>query len=176
MPGPPGMLRRRWSLLRRHPEFAKLWAGDLVSVFGSAITTVALPLTAVVVLHAGAFQMGVLAAAGTLPPLLFGLVAGVWIDRFPRRLVLIVGDVGRALLLGTIPVLALLGRLRIEVLYLVAFLVGLLSFLFLIAAASVTPALVDREDLMQANSATALNSSLGSTAGPALAGALVQLL
>lgn len=170
------MLRKSWLLIRRHPEFGKLWAGDLISVLGSGVTTVALPLTAVVVLHADAPQMGLLSALGTLPPLLFGLVAGVWIDRFPRRTILIVSDAGRALLLGSVPALAVLGWLRMELLYPIQFLVGLLSFLFLVTSASLVPALVDREDLMQANSATSLNSSLGATVGPALAGALVRAL
>ena len=170
------MLLKRWLLIRRHPEFAKLWAGDLISAFGSGVTTVALPLTAVVVLHAHAFQMGLLTALGALPPLLFGLVAGVWVDRFPRRTILIASDTGRALLLGCVPAFAVLGWLRMELLYPIQFLVGLLSFLFLVTSTSLVPTLIDRENLMQANSATSLNSSLGATVGPALAGALVQAL
>ena len=149
-------------------------AGDLISVLGSGVTIVALPLTAVVVLRADALQMGVLAALGTLPPLLFGLAVGVWIDRFSRRVILIVSDIGRAVLLGSIPAFAVLGWLRMELLYPIQFLVGLLSFLFLVTSASLLPSLVDRQNLMQANSAASLNSSLGATAGPALAGALVQ--
>ena len=167
---------RRWSFITQQPEFAKLWTGHIISVFGSAITTVALPLTAVIVLHATAFEMSALTAVGVLPPLLFGLIAGVWIDRLPRRPILIISDVGRALLLGSIPLLAAVGQLRIEYLYGVTFLAGLLSFLFNIGTTSFTPSVVGRENLMQANSATTLNVSMGSTVGPAIAGGLVQLL
>src|SRR6516225_4460558 len=116
--------------LIRQPEFFKLWAGQAVSAFGSAITTVALPLTAVVVLHVSTLQMAVLAAVGVVPHLLFGLVAGVWVDRLPRRSVLVTADLGRAALLGTIPVLAVLRLLHVEYLYAIAFLAGVMALLF----------------------------------------------
>jgi MFS family permease len=120
--------------------------------------------------------MGVLAALTMLPHLLFGLVAGVAIDRLPRRPVLVVADLGRALLLGTIPVLGVGGVLRIEHLYAVAFLTGIGTLLFEIAAQSLVPALVGRDELVQANSAWLVNASVASTVGPSLAGWLVQLL
>lgn len=94
---------RGWGVLRQHPEFFKLWSGQAISSFGSAITTVALPLTAVVLLHASPVQMGLLLALTTLPHLLFGLVAGVLLDRIPRRSILVGADVARTLLLGAIP-------------------------------------------------------------------------
>src|SRR5581483_4650658 len=101
--------------LNRH--FAWLWTGQTVSKFGSWITSSGLSLTAVLILHATAFQMGMLAALGAVPALLFGLLAGVWIDRLPRRAVLIVADLGRAVLLLSIPLAALCGMLRIELMY-----------------------------------------------------------
>ncbi len=169
-------MQHSWAVLRRHPEFLKLWTGQTISNFGSAITTLALPLTAVVVLKATPVQMGVLGALAFLPHLVLGLPAGVWVDRWPRRPILILADIGQALLLGSIPVLALLGVLRVEVLYVVAFLTGVLALFADVAATSYVPSLVGRGDLMQANSVSALSHSVSSMAGPALAGGLVQLL
>lgn len=163
-------------ILRRHPEFAKLWAGQAISAFGSRITLVAMPLAAVVTLHASPAQMGVLAALAVLPHLLFGLMAGVWVDRWSRRSILVAADVGRALVLGSVPVLGILGWLRIEHLYAVAFLAGTMTLLFDTAATSLVPALVGRDDLVQANSAWLLNTTVATTAGPSVAGGLVQAL
>jgi MFS family permease len=170
------MPRRPWNFFVAHPEFFKLWTGQAISSFGSAITTVAMPLAAVVVLHAASFQMGVLSALAVLPHLLFGLLAGVWVDRLPRRSLLVVADVGRALLLGTIPLLGVLGVLRIEHLYAVAFLTGVLTLLFDTASTTLVPALVGRENLVRANGAWLLSASVAGTVGPSLAGGLVQLL
>ena len=91
----------------------------------------ALPLLAALTLDASAVQMGLLLAVGLAPHLLVGLVAGVWVDRRPRRPLLIAMDVGRALLLLAIPLAAWHGALRIELLYLVAFAAGLLTVVFL---------------------------------------------
>ena len=90
----------------RNREFLKLWSGQAISWTGSAITTVAMPLVAVVTLHASAVEMGVLAALNVLPHLVFGLPAGLWVSRFSLRRLLIVADLGRAVLLGAIPLLA----------------------------------------------------------------------
>jgi MFS family permease len=97
----------------------KLWVGQTILLFGSQVTSLALPLTAVLVLHASPVQMGFL-AAGYASGLLVGLFAGVWVDRVQRPL-LIGADVGRALLLALIPITALLHLVRIEQLYVVSF-------------------------------------------------------
>jgi len=157
-------------------EFRKLWVGQLVSASGSAITTVALPLVAVVTLQASALQMGLLAALTIAPHLVFGLPAGVWVDRWPLRRILVVTDLGRAVLLGTIPLAAATGSLRIEQLYVVAVLTGVLTLLSDTASLTMLPSLVPREDLMRANSAALLNVNLASTTGPSVAGVLVQVL
>ncbi|HEY8745388.1 MAG TPA: MFS transporter, partial [Chloroflexota bacterium] len=170
------MVRWQWTVLRSHPEFFKLWGGQMISSFGSAITGLALPLTAVVVLRATPLQMGLLGTVGFLPQLLFSLPAGVWVDRLPRRPILIGSDLGRAVLLGSIPVLALLGLLRMEELYVVAFLTGVCAMCFDVAALALVPALVERERLVDANSSSALSDSVAMTAGPALAGGIIQLL
>jgi MFS family permease len=120
---------RTAQVVRSSPEFVKLWTGQAISSFGSAITTVAMPLVAVVALGASPLQMGALSALTVLPHLIFGLPAGVWVDRLSRRRVLIVADLGRALLLRAIPLLSVLGVLRIEHLYVVAMLAGVLTLL-----------------------------------------------
>ena len=132
----------RFGGLWRHPDFLRLWAGQTVSLLGSQITLVALPLVAILTLGASPFQVGLLAAAGNLPTLLFGLIAGVWVDRLRRRPLLIAADLGRATLLLGIPAGALLGRFSLGYLYVVAFLVGSLSLVFDIAAAAFLPGLV----------------------------------
>jgi MFS family permease len=165
-----------WRFFRTQPEFLKLWTGQAISSFGSAITALAMPLAAVVMLHASPVQMGALTALTVLPHLLFGLPAGVWVDRLPLRPILIVADVGRAIVLGCVPVLGALGLLRMEHLYAVAFLAGILTMLFETAGLTLMPALVGREHLMRPNGAMQLNISVAATAGPSVAGALVQLL
>ncbi len=92
--------------LRHNPDFFKLWAAQTISVFGSTITREALPLAAILTLTATPAQVGVLAALGSAPVLLIGLPAGVWVDRLRRRPILIVADLGRALLLFSIPLAA----------------------------------------------------------------------
>jgi len=94
-------------------DFLKLWFGETISDFGDQITLLAIPLTAVIVLKASAFEMGVLAAVATLPTALFSLVVGVWVDRVPRRRVLIAADIGRALVLATVPIAFVLGALSL---------------------------------------------------------------
>lgn len=164
-----------WRLLREQPEFLKLWTGQAVSSFGTAITTLALPLTAVLVLHATPLQMGALTALAVLPHLLLALPAGIWVDRLPRRSILVVADTGRALLLGSIPILGALGVLRIEQLYAIAFATGVLTLLFDTAAMTLLPALSGRGSLVEANAAWQLNTSVAMTVGPSVSGALVQL-
>jgi MFS family permease len=164
---------RTSSTLWSEASFLKLWIGQSISGFGSAITTLALPLTAVVMLHASAEQMGVLRAAQTVPALLMSLLFGVWIDRMRRRPVLIAADLGRMILLGLIPLAAWLEFLRIEYLYVIGLMVGVLTVLFDIAITSYLPSIVSREALMEGNSKLQQSSSLISIAGPGAAGALI---
>src|SRR5712692_9482817 len=100
------------STLWRNRDFVKLWAGQTVSLAGSQVTTLALPLTAVLLLRATPVQTGLLYAAQFAPFLVLTLFAGVLVDRMRRRPILIVADLGRALLLGLIPLFAWLGWLR----------------------------------------------------------------
>jgi MFS family permease len=162
--------------LWRHSDFMKLWLGQTVSQFGSHISGAALPFVAFLTLGATPLQLGILGALGSLPILLFGLVAGVWVDRLRRRPILIGADLGRALILGTIPLAALLGALRIEWLYVVAALTGLLTVFFDVAYATILPSLVERRQLVEANSKLSTSGALAEIGGPSLAGFLVQLI
>lgn len=168
---------RRWpGGLWRHSDFLKLWAGQSLSLLGSSVTGLALPLTAVVVLDATPAQMGVMRTAEYLPFLLLGLVAGAWADRLRRRPILVFADAGRALLVGAVPVAALLGVLRIELLYAVALLVGVLTVFFDVAYLAYFPSLVPRDSLTEGNTKLQVSRSFAGATGPALAGALVQLV
>ncbi|HET7768855.1 MAG TPA: MFS transporter [Chloroflexota bacterium] len=159
-----------------NPEFLKLWAGQTVSLLGSQITGLALPLTAALALEASPTQMGVLNAANTLPFLLVGLFAGVWVDRLRRRPILIAADIGRGLLLALVPALAFAGALRIEALYAVALLAGICTVFFDVAYQSYLPALVSRQALVEGNSKLEISRSAVQLAGPGLAGGLVSWL
>lgn len=168
--------KQRVAGLWHHSDFVKLWTGQTISNFGSGITGIALPLTAVLALSASAAQMGILGALDGLAVVIFGLLAGALVDRVRRRPLLITSDLGRALLLGTIPLAALFGVLSMTQLYIVAALVGILTVFFNVADESYLPSLIPQEQLVEANSKLAMSDSLAEMSGPALAGPLVQLL
>jgi MFS family permease len=160
----------------RNQDFTKLWVGQSISMVGSQVTLLALPVTAAVTLGASSLQMGILSALGSLPALLFGLLAGVWVDRTSRRPILIWADIARALVLAAIPLSALLGMLRVELLYAVAFLAGSFGLLFDVAYRSYLPSLVGRSQLVRANSQLELSGSVADIVGPGAAGGLLQLM
>ncbi len=162
--------------LWRHPDFLKLWAGQTISRFGSQITLLALPLTAALALRASALQMGLLRAAEYLPYVLIGLLVVAMVDRRRRRPLLIGADIGRALLLGVVSLAAPLGLLHFGLLYVAAFLIGLLSLVFDVAYQSFLPSVVARDRLMEGNSRLQGSESAAQIAGPGLAGVLVQLV
>ncbi len=160
----------------RNRDFLKLWAGQTVSLLGSQVTVLALPLAAALTLDASATEMGVLTAAGSLPVLVAATVAGVWADRARRRPILVGADLGRALLLATVSLAALTTGLSIEHLWIVALLAGLLTTVFDVVHPPLLPTLVRREHLVDANSKLEVSRSGALIAGPGLAGVLVQLL
>jgi len=157
-------------------EFLKLWAGETVSLFGSEVTLLALPLAAVLTLHVSAVQLGVLNAAKFAPFLLLSLPAGAWLDRARRRPVLIVANIGSAVVIGSVPILAALGVLNIGYLIAVAFLSGAFAVFLHVGFWSYVPSLVEADDLMDANSKVYASSSAAAAGGPGLGGILVQLL
>src|SRR5215472_7217077 len=141
-------MSRLFTGLWLHADFRNLWAAETVSLLGSQITLLALPLAAVLTLHASALQMGVLRAASTLPALLFGLFVGVWVDRLRRRPLLITADIGRAAMLASIPIAALLKLISMPQIYVVAFLAGTLTLIFDVAHMSFLPSLVKPDELV----------------------------
>jgi MFS family permease len=145
-------------------------------MIGSQVTLLALPVTAAVSLGASSLQMGILSALGSIPALLFGLFAGVWVDRSRRRPVLVWADIARALVLAIIPLSALLGMLRVVLLYIVAFLAGAFGLIFDIAYRSYLPSLVGRDQLIRANSQLELSGSVAEIIGPGVAGGLLQVI
>ena len=169
-------MRLQSKTLWRHRDFLKLWSAQSISIFGTEIASLAYPLTAIVVLEASVFQMGMLQAAGGAAAVAVGLFAGVIVDRVKRKPLLIASDLGRALLAVTIPAAAFFGVLRIEQLYVVAFLAGALNILSLVAGMAFLPSLVEKEQLVEGNSKLGATESVALIAGPGLSGVLVQIL
>jgi MFS family permease len=160
--------------LWRHRDFLLLWVGQSVSRLGDQFTGLAIPVIAVFILGAGPFEMGLLGFAGTLPFLLFGLLVGVWVDRRQRRSILILADLGRGAMIASIAILGLAGLLHMAYLYVLSFLIGILTVFFDVAYQAYLPALVDRNRLVDANSKLETSNSLAGTGGPALAGAVIE--
>lgn len=169
-------MRSRFTGLWRQPDFMKLWVGETISVFGSQVTALALPLTAVVVLNSTPTEMGLLGAIEFAPFLFLSLFAGVWVDRLRRRPVLISADIGRAILLGSIPVASALNILNIWYLYVIGLLTGIMTVFFDVAYQSYLPSLVEREQLVEGNGKLEVSRSVAQIAGPGVAGVLVQLI
>jgi MFS family permease len=175
-PAPAAAPPARSGGLWQHPSFLKFWAASAISDVGSQVSALALPLVAALMLGATPWQMGLLSAAGSLPTLLVGLFAGVWVDRVRRRPLLIAADLGRAAILLTIPLASVWGLLRIELLYVVALSAGVLTVLFDVTFLSFVPSLVAREQLVEANSKIEATSSAAQVVGPGLGGVLVGAL
>lgn len=162
--------------LWRHRNFGLLWAGQSVSELGTQISVLALPLVAIDSLHVGAFDLGVLTALQTLPFLVIGLPAGAWVDRLRRRSVLVAADIGRCLILATIPLAWALSALTLAQLYAVSLVAGVLTVFFDVAYMSYLPELVDPGHLVEGNGKLAASSAGAQVAGPALGGVLVAAL
>lgn len=157
-------------------DFRRLWLADLVSQLGSRIDVLAVPLLAVTTLGASVFEVSVLRAAESLPYLVLGLQVGAWCDRVRHRPVLIAADVGRAVLIASIPVAALFGVLGLAQLLVVVLGVGLFGVFFDVAHQTYVPRLVPRDQLSEANARLQTNLSMAAVAGPGLAGLIVQAL
>lgn len=163
--------------LRGHRDFSLLWGGQTISQFGTMINnSVALPLLAVIVLHASPVQMGVLTAAETAAFAVIGLPTGAWVDRVRRKPTMIIADLGRAALLTTIPVAWWLDLLTLTQLIVVSLLVGALTVFFDVAYQSYLPSLVGREHLGQGNARLQASQSVAVVSGPALGGLIVHAL
>ncbi|HEX5828480.1 MAG TPA: MFS transporter [Candidatus Limnocylindrales bacterium] len=162
--------------LLRHPDFLKLWTAETISVFGSAVTQLALPLIAATTLEVSPFEFGLLTTVELLPFILFSLPAGVWVDRLRRRPILIAADLGRALAIASIPVAFAFDALTIWQLYVVGFVNGILTVFFDVAYQSYLPSIVARDQLVEGNSKLEITRSGAQILGPGLAGLLIGLL
>ena len=165
----------RFTGLWRHHDFLRLWVGQTVSLFGSRVGGFALTFVAVVTLHATPIEVALLNATQYAPGLLVGLFAGVWVDRLRRRPVMIVADLGRALLLAVIPLAAVLHRLSIVLLFGVTLVVSLLTVFFDVAYRSYLPSLVRREELVEGNSKLQASASITEFGAWSVAGLLMRV-
>ncbi|MFF6999722.1 MFS transporter [Streptomyces sp. NPDC008313] len=164
------------SSLWRDADFRRLWMGQTASQLGEHASAVILPLFAVLALHASPGRLGVLRAVGQAPILLLSLLVGAWVDRWRARTTMVLADVGRALALGAAAMAALVGWLDLAALFVLAFTVGALSVFFDVAYQASLVRLVERDRLVQGNSALEGSRSAAQIGGPALGGALVSLL
>nr|WP_275409200.1 MFS transporter [Streptomyces sp. SID12501] len=160
----------------RDREFLKLWSGESVSQMGAQVTQLALPLAAVYQFEASSTQLGLLNAASFAPFLGATLFIGVWVDRRRRLPLMIWSNIGRGLLVGSVPLCAALDVLSIGYLYVTALLIGVLTVLFDVSYQSYLPSLIKREQLIEGNSKLQATSSIAQIGGPGLAGLLVGWL
>ncbi|MFI6456215.1 MFS transporter [Streptosporangium amethystogenes] len=164
----------RLGLLHKR-DFRLLWIGESASSLGSSVTSVALPLVAVTTLHASAFAVSALAAATWLPWLVIGLPAGAWVDRLPRRTVMLVADYVSMAAFLSVPVTAALGMLTTVQLVVVALVAGTAKVFFATAYRAYLPSLVQGEDLLEANAKLQGSEQVANLAGPGVAGLVAQL-
>ncbi len=164
-------------LLRGNAPFRRFWIGETASLLGSKVTGLALPLTAVLILHATAAQMGYLTALELVPYLILALPVGIWLDRKGHRLhKMMAADLGRTFLLLVIPVLYLFGVIAWAPLYLVVAFIGSLDVIFSLGYPSLVTAVVPPKHYLAANTLVQGSRATVQLIGPALAGALIQLL
>ncbi len=162
--------------LRRNRAFLLVWGAATISVFGSFVTRIALPFVAIETLHAGPIEIAALRSLDLVAALLVGFVAGAWVDRLRRRPVMIWSDLGRAALLGSIPVAAIGGWLTLPHVFIVSSLAAVFTTFFDVADKAYLPAVVGRSDLVRANGALAATSSAVEFLAFGAAGFLVKLL
>ena len=161
--------------LWRDRAFLAVWSASTVSVFGSLITRTALPFAAILVLNAGPLEISAIRSAEMIAGLFVGLVAGAWVDRLRRRPILITADLGRAVLLGSIPVAFIFFQLTLVHLLLVAFAAAVLSTFFDVADNAYLPTVVSRRKLVAANSALTATGSVAEFSAFGIGGFLIEL-
>ena len=170
------MRTRFASPLWRNSAFVRLWTASTISIFGSLITRMALPFVAILVLDAGAVEVAFLRSIDLAAALVFGLVAGAWVDRLRRRPVLIWSDLGRAVLLVSVPIAYLAGVLSLAQLFVVGALAAVLSTFADAADNAYLPVVVERDRLVEANGALAASGSAAEFSAFGISGFLVQAL
>ena len=163
-------------MMPKEAEFGRYWTGAAISSFGGAVTAVAMPVLVIQYLNASAVEVGLVNAAQLIPYAVLGLLAGAYVDRWRRKPVLVWSSVGRAVALGLVPVLGLLGLLQPWVLVLVLLAFGSFSVFGFAATQSLLPRLVPRNRLVIANARIDQTDATAQTAGPALGGALIGVV
>jgi MFS family permease len=163
-------------LLRSNARFRRLWGAQTVSVFGDAITGIAVPTVAVLSLHASALAVGALASIGWAAWPLIGLPVGVWVDRLPRRPLLVGADLTRFVLIGSIPIAWAFGALTLSQLLIAAALAGAARVVFELTFTVTLPDVVKPEDLADANGRLELTGSTSQLTGPGIAGGVIALV
>jgi MFS family permease len=171
----PGQLAKRRGLIFRNHDFRWFWAGQAISVVGTRVTAVALPLVAALTLGSGAGGVSVVATASFLPNVLLPLFVGRWLETRRRRRIMIVADFLRAALLALVPLAWALDLLSLGLLAVVAFGVGSASVAFETGSFAYVPSLVDEDDLPSANQALQGSATVAQVGGPGFAGLLVQI-
>jgi MFS family permease len=162
--------------LLRNADFLKLWTGQTVSVLGTQVTILAVPILAAVTLQISPFEFGLLTTIEFVPFVFLSLPAGVWVDRLRRRPILISADVGRAISLLSIPIAFAFDSLTIWQLYVVVFANGCLTVFFDIAYQSYLPSIVERDELVEGNAKLELTRTVAQRIGPGIAGVMIGLL
>ena len=162
--------------LWRNSAFVRVWSAATISIFGSLVTRIALPFVAIVTLQADSVGVALVRSMELIAGLSVGLVAGAWVDRLRRRPVMIWSDLGRAALLGLIPLAAFGGWLSLPLLLIVSLLTAVLTTFFDSADNAYLPTIVPRADLVRANGALAASGSVSEFAAFGAAGFLVQIL
>lgn len=162
--------------LWRSADFLRFWSSQTISMFGSQVSSIALPFVAVLVLEASAFEVAALGTVEFLPFVLFTLPAGVWVDRLSRRRLMVAADWGRAMALASVPAAYALDALTLGQLFVVGFVTGTLTVFFDVSYQSYVPSVVEPSQIIEANAKLELSRAGSQTAGPAIAGGLVSLL
>jgi MFS family permease len=167
-------MRPRLGLLANR-DFRLLWTGETTSFLGTSVSELAIPLVAISVLHAGAFAISAMIAAAWVPWVIIGLPVGAWVDRLPRRRILIVADLVSLAVFVSVPVAAWSGVLTIAQLVAVALISGVAAVFFKTAYRAFLPTLLKRDDLLEANSKLQASEQAANVAGPGVAGLLAQI-
>ena len=162
-----------WGRLWGHKDFIRLWTSETIGAFGRQVTGLALPTVAILSLNAGPTEMGILNGLGFIAFPILGLIVGVWADRWRRRPIMVVANLGRMIALGSIPVAFIFGLLNLYQMYVVAVVVGIFTVFFDVAYQSYLPSLIERADLVEGNSKLETSQSAAQVVGPSVAGFLI---
>lgn len=171
-PGAPTHQRSLW----HDGNFLRMWTGQALSQFGAQITELALPVLAVLLLHATEWEVGVLNASTFAAFLIVGLPAGAWIDRLRKRHVMIWADAVRAVALAVVPLLWWLDTLQVWHLFVVALVMGVATVFFDVSYQSIIPSLVGARQIAEANGKLETTQQLAGLTGPAVGGWLIGVL